>query len=87
MMMVTTETEMERMALAFIAGVNEYLMKPFDKCQSIEKVQSELIPIIKVFCNRSCPQNLWDNHRSGSSPGLLVSFRSRLVTGGICSFR
>lgn len=30
LMMVTTETEMERMAEAFIAGVNEYVMKPFD---------------------------------------------------------
>ena len=39
MMMVTTETEMERMAQAFIAGVNEYLMKPFDKTQLIEKLQ------------------------------------------------
>ena len=39
MMMVTTETEMERMAQAFIAGVNEYLMKPFDKSQLIEKLQ------------------------------------------------
>jgi two-component system, chemotaxis family, chemotaxis protein CheY len=39
MMMVTTETEMERMAQAFIAGVNEYLMKPFDKRQLIEKLQ------------------------------------------------
>lgn len=39
MMMVTTETEMERMAQAFIAGVNEYLMKPFDKCQLLEKLQ------------------------------------------------
>jgi two-component system, chemotaxis family, chemotaxis protein CheY len=39
MMMVTTETEMERMAQAFIAGVNEYLMKPFDKNQLLEKLQ------------------------------------------------
>jgi two-component system chemotaxis response regulator CheY len=39
MMMVTTETEMERMAQAFIAGVNEYLMKPFDKGQLLEKLQ------------------------------------------------
>ncbi len=31
MIMVTTETEMERMALALLAGVNEYVMKPFDK--------------------------------------------------------
>jgi two-component system chemotaxis response regulator CheY len=39
MMMVTTETEMERMAEAFIAGVNEYLMKPFDRCQLTDKLQ------------------------------------------------
>lgn len=38
-MMVTTETEMEKMAQAFIAGVNEYLMKPFDKTQILEKLQ------------------------------------------------
>ncbi|MBL8852488.1 MAG: response regulator [Planctomycetaceae bacterium] len=38
-MMVTTETEMDRMAQAFIAGVNEYLMKPFDKSQLLEKLQ------------------------------------------------
>jgi two-component system chemotaxis response regulator CheY len=31
LIMVTTETEMERMALALLAGVNEYVMKPFDK--------------------------------------------------------
>ena len=29
LMMVTTETEMERMEFAFMAGVNEYVMKPF----------------------------------------------------------
>ncbi len=38
LMMVTTETEMERMAEAFIAGVNEYVMKPFDKEMIIEKL-------------------------------------------------
>lgn len=31
LMMITTETEMERMAMAFMAGVNEYVMKPFDR--------------------------------------------------------
>ena len=39
LMMVTTETEMERMALAFMAGVNEYIMKPFDKATILEKLQ------------------------------------------------
>ncbi len=39
LMMVTTETEMERMALAFMAGVNEYVMKPFDKQTIHDKLQ------------------------------------------------
>jgi two-component system chemotaxis response regulator CheY len=38
-MMVTTETEMERMALALLAGVNEYVMKPFDKEIIHDKLQ------------------------------------------------
>lgn len=38
MIMVTTETEMERMALAFMAGVNEYIMKPFDRLMIEEKL-------------------------------------------------
>ena len=36
--MVTTETEMERMALAFLAGVNEYIMKPFTRSMIEEKL-------------------------------------------------
>jgi two-component system chemotaxis response regulator CheY len=39
LMMVTTETEMERMVLAFMAGVNEYVMKPFDKATIHDKLQ------------------------------------------------
>jgi two-component system, chemotaxis family, chemotaxis protein CheY len=39
LMMVTTETEMERMALAVLAGVNEYVMKPFDKETIYDKLQ------------------------------------------------
>ena len=39
MMMVTTETEMENIGQAFMAGVNEYVMKPFDKSMIIEKLQ------------------------------------------------
>lgn len=39
LMMVTTETEMERMAAAFVAGVNEYVMKPFDKQTIHDKLQ------------------------------------------------
>jgi two-component system chemotaxis response regulator CheY len=38
-MMVTTETEMDRMAQAFVAGVNEYVMKPFDRETILEKLQ------------------------------------------------
>jgi len=38
LMMITTETEMERMAQAFVAGVNEYIMKPFDREMIIEKL-------------------------------------------------
>lgn len=38
-MMVTTETEMEKMAQAFVAGVNEYVMKPFDKEIILDKLQ------------------------------------------------
>jgi two-component system chemotaxis response regulator CheY len=36
--MLTTETEMERMALAFLAGVNEYIMKPFSRSMIEEKL-------------------------------------------------
>lgn len=36
--MVTTETEMERMSLAFMAGVNEYIMKPFTRSMIEEKL-------------------------------------------------
>ncbi|GAB5405113.1 MAG: chemotaxis response regulator CheY [Aureliella sp.] len=43
MMMVTTETEMERMALAFMAGVNEYVMKPF--CADTIREKLELIGV------------------------------------------
>lgn len=39
LMMVTTETEMQRMALAFVAGVNEYVMKPFDEFTIQEKLR------------------------------------------------
>jgi two-component system, chemotaxis family, chemotaxis protein CheY len=38
-MMVTTETEMERMAQAFVAGANEYVMKPFDQATIADKLQ------------------------------------------------
>lgn len=38
-MMVTTETEMSRMAQAFVAGANEYVMKPFDQQTIADKLQ------------------------------------------------
>lgn len=38
-MMITTETEMERMAMAFMAGVNEFVMKPFDAATIEAKLQ------------------------------------------------
>jgi len=37
--MVTTETEMDRMAQAFVAGANEYVMKPFDQETIAGKLQ------------------------------------------------
>lgn len=37
-MMVTTESEMDRVAVALDAGANEYLMKPFDQATLLEKL-------------------------------------------------
>ena len=37
-MMVTTESEMDRVSVALDAGANEYLMKPFDKETMLEKL-------------------------------------------------
>lgn len=39
LMMVTTETEMSQVSVALAAGVNEYVMKPFDKEVIAEKLQ------------------------------------------------
>lgn len=39
MVMVTSETEMGRMVSAFAAGVNEYVMKPFDRSMILEKLK------------------------------------------------
>ncbi len=39
LMMVTTETDMERVASALEAGANEYVMKPFTKEIILEKLQ------------------------------------------------
>lgn len=38
-MMVTTETEMERMRMALEAGANEYIMKPFSQESFLGKLQ------------------------------------------------
>ncbi len=38
LMMVTTETEMERVSQALDAGADEYIMKPFDKDMLKEKL-------------------------------------------------
>jgi two-component system chemotaxis response regulator CheY len=38
-MMVTSETELDRMQLALAAGANEYVMKPFGKEVIAEKLQ------------------------------------------------
>jgi len=37
--MVTTETELDRMAAALEAGANEYVMKPFTRDILVEKLQ------------------------------------------------
>ena len=37
--MVTTETELDQMAVALEAGANEYVMKPFTKEILVEKLQ------------------------------------------------
>ena len=39
LVMVTTETEVERMADALEAGADEYIMKPFNKDMLVEKLQ------------------------------------------------
>ena len=39
LIMVTTELEMPQLALTFDAGVNEYIMKPFDPIMIQEKLQ------------------------------------------------
>ena len=39
LMMVTSETEMEQMAVALAAGAHEYVMKPFGKEVIADKLQ------------------------------------------------
>ena len=38
LMMVTTETQLERVSQALDAGANEYIMKPFDQEMMLEKL-------------------------------------------------
>jgi two-component system chemotaxis response regulator CheY len=38
LLMVTTETELERVSLALDAGADEYIMKPFSKEMLVEKL-------------------------------------------------
>jgi two-component system chemotaxis response regulator CheY len=38
LLMVTTETEFERVAQALEAGANEYIMKPFDRDMLLDKL-------------------------------------------------
>ena len=38
LMMVTTETELDRVREALVAGADEYIMKPFDKEMLLEKL-------------------------------------------------
>ena len=44
--MVTTETEMDQIVSALEAGANEYVMKPFTKDISVEKL--EMVGILPV---------------------------------------
>lgn len=39
LMMVTSETEMDSVSTAFLAGANEYVMKPFSSMDIVDKFQ------------------------------------------------
>lgn len=45
LLMVTTETEFDRVAQALQAGANEYIMKPFDRDMLLDKLVILGIPI------------------------------------------
>jgi two-component system chemotaxis response regulator CheY len=45
LLMVTTETEFERVTQALQAGANEYIMKPFDRDMLLDKLVMLGIPI------------------------------------------
>jgi two-component system chemotaxis response regulator CheY len=45
LLMVTTETEIERVAQALQAGADEYIMKPFDREMLLEKLTLLGVPV------------------------------------------
>jgi len=45
LLMVTTETESERVTQALQAGANEYIMKPFDRDMLLDKLVMLGIPV------------------------------------------
>jgi two-component system chemotaxis response regulator CheY len=45
LLMVTTETEFERVTQALQAGANEYIMKPFDRNMLLDKLVMLGIPV------------------------------------------
>jgi len=45
LLMVTTETEFERVTQALQAGANEYIMKPFDRDMLLDKLVMLGIPV------------------------------------------
>jgi two-component system chemotaxis response regulator CheY len=45
LLMVTTETELERVAQALQAGANEYIMKPFDRDMLLDKLVMLGMPV------------------------------------------
>jgi len=45
LLMVTTETEFERVSQALKAGANEYIMKPFDRDMLLDKLVILGIPV------------------------------------------
>ena len=45
LLMVTTETEFERVSQALQAGANEYIMKPFDRDMLLDKLVILGIPV------------------------------------------
>ncbi|MGD8440698.1 MAG: response regulator [Holophagae bacterium] len=48
LLMVTTETEFERVAQALEAGADEYIMKPFDREMLVDKLLILDVPVAAV---------------------------------------